>query len=148
MNGDTPTARQRPWLMRTYAGHSSVDVSNRLFRDNLARGQTGLSIAFDLPTQTGYDSDHAAALGEVGKVGVPVCHLGDLERLLDGIPLDHMNTSMTINATAPWLLALYAALAEELAARGVPVETGRFGADMKVALVNDGPVTIPLEITG
>ena len=116
MNGDTPTARQRPWLMRTYAGHSSVDVSNRLFRENLARGQTGLSIAFDLPTQTGYDSDQAAALGEVGKVGVPVCHLGDLECLLDGIPLDRMNTSMTINATAPWLLALYTALAD---ARGI-----------------------------
>jgi (2R)-ethylmalonyl-CoA mutase len=112
MNGDMPTARQRPWLMRTYAGHSSVDVSNRLFRDNMARGQTGLSIAFDLPTQTGYDSDHEAALGEVGKVGVPVCHLGDLDRLLDGIPLEAMNTSMTINATAPWLLALYAALAD------------------------------------
>ena len=116
MNGNMDTARQRPWLMRTYAGHSSVAVSNRLFRDNLARGQTGLSIAFDLPTQTGYDSDHPAALGEVGKVGVPVCHLGDLERLLDGIPLDRMNTSMTINATAPWLLALYAALAD---ARGI-----------------------------
>jgi (2R)-ethylmalonyl-CoA mutase len=98
--------------MRTYAGHSSVDVSNRLFRENLARGQTGLSIAFDLPTQTGYDSDDPAAFGEVGKVGVPVCHLGDLERLLDGIPLDQMNTSMTINATAPWLLALYVALAD------------------------------------
>lgn len=106
-------SRDRPWLMRTYAGHSSVDVSNALFRENLARGQTGLSIAFDLPTQIGYDSDDPMAAGEVGKVGVPVCHLGDMKRLFDGIPLDRMNTSMTINATAPWLFALYVALADE-----------------------------------
>jgi (2R)-ethylmalonyl-CoA mutase len=104
--------REEPWLFRTYAGHSSAEASNALFRENLARGQTGLSIAFDLPTQTGYDPDHPLAAGEVGKVGVPVAHLGDMERLLDGIPLERMNTSMTINATAPWLLALYVAAAE------------------------------------
>jgi (2R)-ethylmalonyl-CoA mutase len=108
--------RAKPWLMRTYAGHSTPEASNRLFRENLAKGQTGLSVAFDLPTQTGYDPDHALAAGEVGKVGVPVAHLGDLRALFDGIPLETMNTSMTINATAPWLLALYVALAEE---RGV-----------------------------
>ena len=106
------SGRDRPWVMRTYAGHSTPEASNRLFRDNLARGQTGLSIAFDLPTQTGHDPDHALAAGEVGKVGVPVSHLGDMERLLDGLPLERMNTSMTINATAPWLLALYVALAD------------------------------------
>jgi len=105
--------RDRPWLMRTYAGHSTPEASNALFRQNLAKGQTGLSVAFDLPTQTGYDPDHPLAAGEVGKVGVPVSHLGDLRTLFDGIPLDKMNTSMTINATAPWLLALYVALAEE-----------------------------------
>jgi (2R)-ethylmalonyl-CoA mutase len=103
----------KPWLMRTYAGHSTAAASNALYRKNLAKGQTGLSIAFDLPTQTGYDSDHVLARGEVGKVGVPVSHLGDMRTLLDGIPLDRMNTSMTINATAPWLLALYIAAAEE-----------------------------------
>ncbi len=102
----------QPWLFRTYAGHSSAAASNALFRENLARGQTGLSIAFDLPTQTGYDPDHPLAAGEVGKVGVPVAHLADMERLLEGIPLERMNTSMTINATAPWLLALYIAVAE------------------------------------
>ncbi len=103
----------RPWLFRTYSGHSTATTSNSLYRTNLARGQTGLSVAFDLPTQTGYDSDHRLAKGEVGKVGVPVCHLGDMRSLFEGIPLDRMNTSMTINATAPWLLALYVALAEE-----------------------------------
>jgi (2R)-ethylmalonyl-CoA mutase len=103
----------RPWLFRTYAGHSTAQASNALFRDNLSRGQTGLSIAFDLPTQTGYDSDHELAQGEVGKVGVPISHLGDMRLLFDGIPLEGMNTSMTINATAPWLLALYIAVAEE-----------------------------------
>jgi ethylmalonyl-CoA mutase len=103
---------EQPWLIRTYAGHSSAEASNALFRENLARGQTGLSIAFDLPTQTGYDPDHPLAQGEVGKVGVPIAHLGEMERLLDGIPLERMNTSMTINATAPWLLALYIATAE------------------------------------
>ncbi len=103
----------RPWLIRTYAGHSTAEASNALYRANLARGQTGLSVAFDLPTQTGYDSDHVLARGEVGKVGVPICHLGDMRSLFADIPLDQMNTSMTINATAPWLLALYIAAAEE-----------------------------------
>jgi ethylmalonyl-CoA mutase len=101
-----------PWLFRTYAGHSSAAASNALFKANLARGQTGLSVAFDLPTQTGYDSDHPLAAGEVGRVGVPICGLADLERLFEGIPLAAMNTSMTINATAPWLLALYIVAAE------------------------------------
>ncbi|QMV21264.1 protein meaA [Streptomyces sp. SCUT-3] len=105
--------KDRPWLMRTYAGHSSADESNALYRRNLAKGQTGLSVAFDLPTQTGYDPDHVLARGEVGRVGVPVSHLGDMRRLFEGIPLDQMNTSMTINATAMWLLALYQVVAEE-----------------------------------
>ena len=103
----------KPWMMRTYAGHSSAARSNALYRGNLAKGQTGLSIAFDLPTQTGYDADHELARGEVGKVGVPVAHKADMHALLDGIPLDRMNTSMTINATAAWLLALYIVCAEE-----------------------------------
>src|SRR5690348_13661504 len=103
----------RPWMMRTYAGHSTAKKSNALYRSNLAKGQTGLSIAFDLPTQTGYDPDHELARGEVGKVGVPVAHKGDMRTLLDGIPLGEMNTSMTINATAAWLLALYVVTAEE-----------------------------------
>ncbi|WP_071673867.1 protein meaA [Nioella nitratireducens] len=103
----------RPWLIRTYAGHSTAAASNALYRSNLAKGQTGLSVAFDLPTQTGYDSDHTLARGEVGKVGVPVGHLGDMRALFDQIPLEQMNTSMTINATAPWLLSLYIAVAEE-----------------------------------
>ncbi len=105
--------KDRPWLIRTYAGHSTAKASNELYKKNLAKGQTGLSVAFDLPTQTGYDSDHVLARGEVGKVGVPICHLGDMRTLFDQIPLDQMNTSMTINATAPWLLALYIAVAEE-----------------------------------
>ena len=105
--------RDRPWLMRTYAGHSTAKESNALFRRNLAKGQTGLSVAFDLPTQTGYDADHVLARGEVGRVGVPVGHLGDMRALLDGIPLERTNTSMTINATAMWLLALYQVAAEE-----------------------------------
>jgi (2R)-ethylmalonyl-CoA mutase len=109
--GDQP-ARDKPWMIRTYGGHSSAKASNELYRKNLAAGQTGLSVAFDLPTQTGYDSDHPLARGEVGKVGVPVRHLGDMETLFEDIPLDRMNTSMTINATAPWLLALYVATAE------------------------------------
>lgn len=109
----TQTPKDRPWLIRTYAGHSTAKASNALYRGNLAKGQTGLSVAFDLPTQTGYDSDHILARGEVGKVGVPVSHLGDMRALFDDIPLDQMNTSMTINATAPWLLALYIAFAEE-----------------------------------
>ncbi len=105
--------RDRPWVMRTYAGHSSAAESNSLFRRNLAKGQTGLSVAFDLPTQTGYDPDHVLARGEVGKVGVPIAHVGDMRALFDAIPLDRMNTSMTINATAMWLLALYQVAAEE-----------------------------------
>ncbi|CAN1571680.1 Sbm Methylmalonyl-CoA mutase, N-terminal domain/subunit [Paracoccaceae bacterium] len=105
--------KDAPWLFRTYAGHSTATASNALYRGNLAKGQTGLSVAFDLPTQTGYDSDDPRARGEVGKVGVPVAHLGDMRALFQGIPLDQMNTSMTINATAPWLLALYIAVAEE-----------------------------------
>ena len=109
----TAAKTQIPWVVRTYSGHSSAQASNALYRTNLARGQTGLSVAFDLPTQTGYDSDHDLARGEVGKVGVPVAHLGDMRTLFDRIPLAKMNTSMTINATAPWLLALYVALADE-----------------------------------
>ncbi|WP_338020470.1 protein meaA [Dinoroseobacter sp. PD6] len=109
----TETKKDRPWLFRTYAGHSTAEASNALYRGNLAKGQTGLSVAFDLPTQTGYDSDHVLSRGEVGKVGVPVAHLGDMRALFKDIPLDQMNTSMTINATAPWLLALYIAVAEE-----------------------------------
>ncbi len=109
----TTPAKDKPWLIRTYAGHSTAQASNALYRGNLAKGQTGLSVAFDLPTQTGYDSDHVLARGEVGKVGVPISHLGDMRTLFADIPLDQMNTSMTINATAPWLLALYIAVAEE-----------------------------------
>ncbi|MBU3028805.1 protein meaA [Paracoccus marinaquae] len=106
-------SKDKPWLFRTYAGHSTAAKSNELYRTNLSKGQTGLSVAFDLPTQTGYDSDHVLARGEVGKVGVPICHLGDMRALFDQIPLEQMNTSMTINATAPWLLSLYIAVAEE-----------------------------------
>ena len=114
----TPAAtRDKPWIFRTYAGHSDAVESNKLYRGNLAKGQTGLSIAFDLPTQTGYDSDHVLARGEVGKVGVPISHLGDMNTLFDGIPIAKMNTSMTINATAPWLLSLYIAAAD---AQGAP----------------------------
>ena len=105
--------RDEPWIFRTYAGHSTAHDSNALYRKNLAKGQTGLSVAFDLPTQTGYDSDHVLAKGEVGKVGVPISHLGDMRTLFEHIPLGKMNTSMTINATAAWLLALYVALADE-----------------------------------
>src|ERR1700756_2283444 len=105
--------RDQPWLFRTYSGHSSAAASNALYRTNLARGQTGLSVAFDLPTQTGYDADHPLASGEVGRVGVPIGHLGDMMALFEGIPLERMNTSMTINATAPWLFALYIAVAEK-----------------------------------
>jgi (2R)-ethylmalonyl-CoA mutase len=107
------TERDKPWIFRTYAGHSSAKASNALYRTNLAKGQTGLSVAFDLPTQTGYDSDDVICKGEVGKVGVPVSHIGDMRALFDGIPLDKMNTSMTINAPAAWLLALYVAVADE-----------------------------------
>src|SRR3954468_12274937 len=106
-------SRDKPWIFRTYAGHSTAAESNALYRKNLAKGQTGLSVAFDLPTQTGYDSDDPLAKGEVGKVGVPVSHIGDMRALFESIPLATMNTSMTINATAMWLLALYQAVAEE-----------------------------------
>src|SRR6202045_1409333 len=105
--------RDKPWIIRTYAGHSTATESNTLYRKNLAKGQTGLSVAFDLPTQTGYDSDHPLPAGEVGKVGVPIGHLGDMRALFDHIPLAAMNTSMTINATAAWLMALYIAVADE-----------------------------------
>src|SRR6266702_130150 len=105
--------RDKPWIFRTYAGHSTAAESNALYRRNLAKGQTGLSVAFDLPTQTGYDCDHPLAKGEVGKVGVAISHLGDMRALFAGIPLGEMNTSMTINATAAWLLALYIAVADE-----------------------------------
>ncbi|MFJ4716660.1 protein meaA [Streptomyces sp. NPDC088785] len=116
----TERQKDRPWLMRTYAGHSTAEASNELYRRNLAKGQTGLSVAFDLPTQTGYDPDHVLARGEVGRVGVPVSHLGDMRRLFQDIPLEQMNTSMTINATAMWLLALYQVVAEE---QGVDIAT-------------------------
>jgi (2R)-ethylmalonyl-CoA mutase len=109
----TMAERDRPWLIRTYSGHSSARASNELYRTNLTKGQTGLSVAFDLPTQTGYDPDSPFARGEVGKVGVPVPHLGEMRTLFDGIPLGEMNTSMTINATAMWLLGMYLALADE-----------------------------------
>ncbi|NBN80408.1 protein meaA [Microvirga tunisiensis] len=112
-SSEAPRRRDQPWIFRTYAGHSTAAESNKLYRTNLAKGQTGLSIAFDLPTQTGYDPDHMLARGEVGKVGVPVSHLGDMRTLFNEIPLEKMNTSMTINATAPWLLALYVAAADE-----------------------------------
>jgi len=111
-SSEKPAERDRPWMFRTYSGHSSASASNALYRSNLAKGQTGLSVAFDLPTQTGYDSDHSLARGEVGKVGVPICHIEDMQTLFDKIPLDKMNTSMTINATAAWLLSLYIATAE------------------------------------
>ena len=116
MSSNGERQRDRPWIMRTYAGHSTAKDSNELYRSNLAKGQTGLSVAFDLATQTGYDPDHTLSRGEVGKVGVPVAHIGDMRALFDELPLEQMNTSMTINATAPWLLALYIAVAEE---RGV-----------------------------
>jgi ethylmalonyl-CoA mutase len=110
---ETSKTPDKPWIFRTYAGHSTAAKSNELYRNNLSKGQTGLSVAFDLPTQTGYDSDHELARGEVGKVGVPVSHIGDMRTLFTGIPLDQMNTSMTINATAAWLLAMYIAVADE-----------------------------------
>ncbi len=112
--------RDKPWIFRTYAGHSTARDSNRLYRQNLAKGQTGLSIAFDLPTQNGLDSDHPLARGEVGKVGVAISHIGDMRALFEDIPLASMNTSMTINATAPWLMALYIATADEQGASARP----------------------------
>jgi (2R)-ethylmalonyl-CoA mutase len=130
-----PTDREpdRPWVMRTYAGHSSATASNALYRRNLAKGQTGLSVAFDLPTQTGYDPDDELAKGEVGKVGVPVSHLGDMRQLFDGIPLAEANTSMTINAPAMWLLALYVAVAEEQATEN-SAEQGLDPAEVRAAV--------------
>src|SRR5690349_22963283 len=161
--------RDRPWMMRTYAGHSTAKASNALYRSNLAKGQTGLSIAFDLPTQTGYDADHELARGEVGKVGVSVAHKGDMHTLLDGIPLDTMNTSMTINATAAWLLALYIVTGEdngvdpkalsgttqndilkEFLSRGTyafpPEPSMRLIADMIAYTVNEVPQWNPINI--
>ena len=136
--------RDKPWLFRTYAGHSTAAKSNELYRKNLAKGQTGLSIAFDLPTQTGYDSDHELAKGEVGKVGVPVSHLGDMRRLLEGIPLDQMNTSMTINATAAWLLSLYIATADETGASRTKL-TGTIQNDIIKEYLSRGTYVFPPE---
>ncbi len=136
--------RDRPWLFRTYAGHSTAAKSNELYKKNLAKGQTGLSIAFDLPTQTGYDSDHELARGEVGKVGVPVSHLGDMRTLLGGIPLDQMNTSMTINATAAWLLALYVAVADETGASRAKL-TGTIQNDIIKEYLSRGTYVFPPE---
>ncbi len=135
-------ARDKPWIFRTYAGHSTATKSNELYRRNLAKGQTGLSIAFDLPTQTGYDSDHPLARGEVGKVGVPIGHIGDMRALLDGIPLAQMNTSMTINATAAWLFALYVAVADE---QGAPRDalTGTIQNDIIKEYLSRGTHVFP-----
>ncbi len=134
--------RDKPWIFRTYAGHSTAADSNALYRKNLSKGQTGLSVAFDLPTQTGYDSDHVLAKGEVGKVGVPVSHLGDMRALFDGIPLDTMNTSMTINATAAWLMALYIAVADE---QGAPRDrlTGTIQNDIIKEYLSRGTYVFP-----
>jgi ethylmalonyl-CoA mutase len=141
MAADT-TKRDKPWLFRTYAGHSTAKASNELYRLNLAKGQTGLSVAFDLPTQTGYDSDHPLARGEVGKVGVPISHLGDMRSLFEGIPLAEMNTSMTINATAAWLLALYVALAEEQGAEHAKL-TGTVQNDILKEYLSRGTYIFP-----
>ncbi|MEE8296481.1 MAG: methylmalonyl-CoA mutase family protein, partial [Hyphomicrobium sp.] len=134
----------KPWIFRTYAGHSTATKSNELYRKNLAKGQTGLSIAFDLPTQTGYDSDYELSKGEVGKVGVPISHIGDMRALLTGIPLDQMNTSMTINATAAWLLALYVAVADE---QGAPRSklTGTIQNDIIKEYLSRGTYVFPPE---
>src|SRR6187399_3327459 len=141
MTRERPT-RDKPWIFRTYAGHSTAADSNALYRKNLAKGQTGLSVAFDLPTQTGYDSDHVLARGEVGKVGVPVCHLGDMRTLFDAIPLGTMNTSMTINATAAWLMALYIAVADE---QGTPraALTGTIQNDIIKEYLSRGTYVFP-----
>ena len=150
MRGRKPAAgaqaapRDKPWLFRTYAGHSTAAKSNELYRTNLAKGQTGLSIAFDLPTQTAYDSDHELARGEVGKVGVPVCHLGDMRTLLEGIPLGQMNTSMTINASAAWLLALYIAVADEQGTER-KVLTGTIQNDIIKEYLSRGTYVFPPE---
>jgi ethylmalonyl-CoA mutase len=145
MTANAPaTKREQPWIFRTYSGHSTAAKSNELYRTNLAKGQTGLSIAFDLPTQTGYDPDHVLSRGEVGKVGVPVAHLGDMRTLLDQIPLDRMNTSMTINATAAWLLALYVAVADE---QGIPRSklTGTIQNDIIKEYLSRGTYVFPPE---
>ncbi|MFL6241293.1 MAG: protein meaA [Actinomycetes bacterium] len=134
--------RDKPWVMRTYAGHSSAAESNALYRRNLAKGQTGLSVAFDLPTQTGYDADHELARGEVGKVGVPVAHIGDMRALFDGIPLAEMNTSMTINATAMWLFALYEVVAEEQDAKPEQL-TGTIQNDIVKEYLSRGTYAFP-----
>ena len=138
----TKPSGTKPWIFRTYAGHSTAQASNELYRKNLSKGQTGLSVAFDLPTQTGYDSDHPHAKGEVGKVGVPISHIGDMRVLFDGIPLGAMNTSMTINATAAWLLALYVALADE---QGVPLTklTGTTQNDIIKEYLSRGTYVFP-----
>ena len=136
------TQRDKPWIFRTYAGHSTAADSNALYRKNLAKGQTGLSVAFDLPTQTGYDSDHVLAKGEVGKVGVPVCHLGDMRALFDRIPLGTMNTSMTINATAAWLMALYIAVADEQGAPRAAL-TGTIQNDIIKEYLSRGTYVFP-----
>lgn len=143
-DGPKDMTKDRPWLFRTYAGHSTAEKSNELYRGNLAKGQTGLSVAFDLPTQTGYDSDHVLARGEVGKVGVPVSHLGDMRTLFRDIPLDRMNTSMTINATAAWLLALYVAAAEEQGA-DVSKLTGTVQNDIIKEYLSRGTYVFPPE---
>ena len=140
---DKPT-RDRPWIFRTYAGHSTAAASNELYRSNLGKGQTGLSVAFDLPTQTGYDSDHVLAQGEVGKVGVPISHIGDMRALFSGIPLKDMNTSMTINATAAWLLALYVAVAEEQGASRAEL-TGTTQNDIIKEYLSRGTYVFPPE---
>ncbi len=137
-----PKKRDKPWMFRTYAGHSTAKASNELYRKNLSKGQTGLSIAFDLPTQTGYDSDEALARGEVGKVGVPISHLGDMRHLLEGIPLGEMNTSMTINATAAWLLALYVSLADEQGADRAKL-TGTVQNDILTEYLSRGTSVFP-----
>ncbi len=139
---DGKVEREKPWLFRTYAGHSTAAKSNELYKKNLAKGQTGLSIAFDLPTQTGYDSDHELARGEVGKVGVPVSHLGDMLTLLEGIPLDQMNTSMTINATAAWLLSLYIAVADQTGASRLKL-TGTIQNDIIKEYLSRGTYVFP-----
>lgn len=143
-SNDAAPRKDRPWIIRTYSGHSTAEKSNELYRMNLAKGQTGLSIAFDLPTQTGYDSDSLLAQGEVGKVGVPVSHIGDMRVLLKAIPLEKMNTSMTINATAAWLLALYVAVADE---QGVPREklTGTIQNDIIKEYLSRGTYVFPPE---
>ena len=142
--------KDRPWVMRTYAGHSTATASNALYRTNLAKGQTGLSVAFDLPTQTGYDPDDALSRGEVGKVGVPVPHLGEMRRLFDDIPLTGMNTSMTINATAMWMLALYQVVAEEqnpelAPERGRPQLAGTTQNDIIKEYLSRGTYVFPPE---